>query len=263
MSEAPRKTAIVTGAGSPRGIGSAAALRLASNGYNVALLDLDRRVDSTADSIAASCPEAVVTAYQIDITDPASVAEVVANAVNALGSLDVLVHSAGIAGAETDVVDLSVPDFDAIVDTNLKGTFLVAQAAAKFMKAAGSGSIITISSIFGIRPVPKTAAYSASKAGVIALTQAMAGELGPSGVRVNVIAPGYIITEMLEEKQQERAERGGFDLAGERSRVDAMIPSRRHGTPEDVAGAVLYLASDGSSYVTGWTIGVAGGVVMH
>jgi 3-oxoacyl-[acyl-carrier protein] reductase len=255
--------AVVTGAASPKGIGSRVARRLAERGAHVIVMDLDRRVAATADDLRRAFPEQTFEAIEVDIADSTSVTSGIQQSVASMGGLDVVVHSAGIAGVEVDLVDVSDEDFDRIVSTNLRGTFLMLREAGRVMKDAGKGCIVTISSIFGIEPEVKTAVYSASKAGVVSLTHGLARELGPFGIRVNCIAPGYIATEMLEEKQLERADRHGLDLAEERQRIDGAIPLRRHGIPDDVAGAVIYLVSEEASYVTGWTLGVAGGVVMR
>jgi len=257
------RTAIVTGAASEVGIGAAAAARLAETGVDVVLMDRDPSVHNTAKRLADQHPHRRVMGATVDITDEVSVATAIRAAAEQLGHLQILVHSAGVAGAEVDLVDLSTADFDHIINTNLRGSFLVAQAAGRLMKASRRGSIVLVSSVFGLQPVIKTAAYAASKAGVIALGKGLALELGEYGIRVNTIAPGYISTEMLEDKQRERAQRMGTDLDGERRRVEQTIPLRRHGSSHDVADAVAYLTSDQASYVTGWTLGVAGGVVLH
>jgi NAD(P)-dependent dehydrogenase (short-subunit alcohol dehydrogenase family) len=131
------------------------------------------------------------------------------------------------------------------------------------MRTAHRGSIVTISSIFGQDPFPRTAAYSATKAGVIALTQALALELAPYGIRANSIAPGYMATEMQWAGLRARAAHAGISFDAERQRVAAMVPLGRHGTPDDVGAAVAFLASADAAYITGHTLGVHGGVVRR
>lgn len=259
----PRRVAVVSGASSPVGIGARVAHRLVADGWNVLVLDVDERVHETASGLRSLDPDAQVLASVVDTSVETAVDEAFARAQEELGRLDLLVHSAGVAGDEVDLVDLDSREFDRIVAINLRGTFLTTRAAARLMKPAGSGAIVTISSIFGLEPIAKTAAYSATKAGVIAMTQALARELGPYGVRVNSIAPGYINTEMLIGKQRERAERAGRTLAQEQTRIDETVPLRRHGTGDDIAGVVIFLASEDADYITGWTLGVNGGIVTR
>ena len=150
-----------------------------------------------------------------------------------------------------------------IVDVNYRGVFLTCKYAGRVMREQGSGNIITVSSIFGQEPYPRVAAYSGSKAGVIALTLAFALEMAPHNVRVNTIAPGYMATEMQWEGLRQRADHAGISFEEERQRVWDLVPLGRHGTPEDMGALVAFLASDDAAYITGVTLGLAGGVVRR
>jgi NAD(P)-dependent dehydrogenase (short-subunit alcohol dehydrogenase family) len=256
--------AFVTGAASPTGIGAAVVRRLARDGWAVLAFDLDPRLDSTVRGIRAELglPEARLVARIGDVSDATDIDAAVVTA-SGLGSLRLAVANAGTAGLEDDLVDQDVSAFDRIVAVNLRGVFLTCRAAGRMMRDARAGSIVTVSSIFGQEPFARAAAYSATKAGVIALTQALARELAPFGVRVNSVAPGYIATEMQAGAQRTRAWMAGITFEEEGLRVDGMVPLGRHGTGDDVAGAVAFLASPEASYITGHTLGVTGGVVMR
>ncbi|MBI2238747.1 MAG: SDR family oxidoreductase, partial [Actinobacteria bacterium] len=187
----------------------------------------------------------------------------VAEAAETLGGLDLLVNNAGIGGPTADLVDAAVADLRRVLDVNLLGAMLVARAAVRAMIAQGSGGcIVNIGSFFGQQGVAGAAAYCASKAGVALLTHSLALEVAPHGIRVNTIAPGNMDTEMHRADLRVLAERRGTTMEEELERVRATIPLGRHGTGEDVAGAVAWLASDDASYVTGQTIGVNGGVLL-
>jgi NAD(P)-dependent dehydrogenase (short-subunit alcohol dehydrogenase family) len=262
---AETRVALITGAASPIGIGASTGKRLLRDGWSVWLVDANERVEETARQLAQdlALPDGRVAGSMCDVTQEAQVERAVADLLSRFGRLDLAVANAGIAGQEIDLIDQTPDAFDHIVAVNLRGVYLTCRATGRVMRAARSGSIVTISSIFGQEPFAKAAAYSATKAGVVALTQSLARELGPFGVRVNSIAPGYIRTDMLNGSQQGRAERADLTFEEESQRVDAMVPLRRHGTGDDVAAAIAFLASDEASYVTGHTLGVTGGIVMR
>ena len=184
-------------------------------------------------------------------------------AADALGAIRLVVANAGIGGVEAEIVDTTAEEFDRIVRANLKGVFLTCREGARRMRAGAGGSMVLTASIFAQEPVPRTGVYSAAKAGVMALAQVLALEMAPHGVRVNAIAPGYMATEMLRTAQVDRARVAGISLEAEIARVDRMIPLGRHGTGEDFAAAVSFLASDSAAYITGQTLGVNGGVVRR
>ncbi len=221
------KIAIVTGGGS--GIGAAIAKRFTAEGAVVIAADI------TADG-----------ANRLDVADPASCTGLVASVVARHGRLDCLVNSAGI-GLDTPFLDTEVAEFDRIVAVNLRGTFLIGQACARVM---GPGaSIVNIASVSGLRGNTGRAAYGASKGGVVTLSQVMAVELAERGIRVNVIAPGPVDTPLVALIHD--AEIGAA--------WNSAVPMSRYGTPEEIAGAALFLASDDAGYVTGHVLAVDGG----
>ncbi len=239
------KTALITGASS--GLGRHFAKLLAKCGARVAIGA--RRMDklvSLAEEIRAAGGEALMV--ELDVTDEASVGKAVAQVADAMVGIDILVNNAGIVVAKP-ALELSVTDWDMTIATNLRGAFLVAQAAAKHMAETGGGSIVNIASIAGLRTGGHISAYAASKAGLIHLTKNLAVELARSKVRVNALAPGYIETELNAEFFARKA---GEDLI-------RRIPQRRLGRAEDLDGPLLLLVSDASRYMTGAVLVVDGG----
>ncbi len=244
------KTALVTGAGS--GLGRHFAKTLAQAGANVVLAARRReKLEETAQAItekggSASC-------IDLDVTDSSSVRDCFAEMESSVGALDILVNNAGIARQEF-LVDMSEDDWDAVIDTNLKGVFLIAQQTARAMiKAEKGGSIINIASILGLRVSKALASYIAAKSAVVQVTKAMALEWAQYGIRVNAIAPGYFITEM----NQEQFDAGAADVLTKR------VPMRRVGELEELSGPILLLASDAGSFMTGGTIEVDGGQLCN
>lgn len=261
--EGTGRAALVTGAA--RGLGEGIARRLAKDGWSVLMADADSRVGETASALGAALelPPGRLLPRVTDVADVIQIDSAVQAAVDRFAGLDLAVANAGIGGVETDLVDLEPSDFDAIVAVNLRGVYLTCRAAARVMRTVRQGSIVTISSIVGQDPLPRAAAYSATKAGVIALTQALALELAPYGVRANGIAPGYMATEMQWAGLRARAAHSGVSFEAERERVVAMLPLARHGTPDDVGAAVAFLASADAAYITGHTLGVHGGIIRR
>ena len=243
------KCALVTGAYS--GLGRHFALTLARAGARVALAA--RRLDALeqlAAEIAQSGGHAV--AMRLDVTDAASVREALDQCEAQLGGLDILINNSGTASG-VSILDQTEADWDRVLDTNLKGCFLVASETARRMRAAGRpGSIINIASILGFRQAAQVAAYSVSKAGLVQLTKAMALELARHNIRVNAIAPGYIDTDMTR----------GYMATPAGEAMLKRIPQRRLGRLEDLDGALLLLASDASSYMTGSVLVVDGGHLL-
>jgi 3-oxoacyl-[acyl-carrier protein] reductase len=245
MSES--KVAIVTG--SARGIGKAIALKFAKDGYDVVISDiLEDVAKETAKEIEALGQKSLVVVA--DVSKAEDAARLIDETVKAFGRLDVLVNNAGIT-RDNLAIRMKENEWDMVLNINLKGTFLCSQAAAKVMMKKRSGRIVNIASVSGILGTAGQANYASSKAGVIALTKALARELGPRNITVNAVAPGFIITEMTEKLPEKVKE----DYL-------AQIPLKRGGTPEDVANVVAFLASDAASYVTGTTLIVSGGLVM-
>jgi NAD(P)-dependent dehydrogenase (short-subunit alcohol dehydrogenase family) len=252
---------IVTGAA--RGLGEGIAKRLAADGGAVALVDVDEAVLATADRIHESSAGALTLAMRCDVSSEGEVGSVVADVLDRFGGVDLLVNNAGVGGPLAPVVDLPLDEFRHVLDVNLVGTFLMARACARWMTRAGMGGcIVNIGSIFGQQGTANGAAYCASKGGVALLTHSLALELAPFGIRVNTIAPGNMLTEMHLSDLRIEAEARRIPLDEQIERVRATVPIGRHGTSEDVAGAVAWLASPDASYVTGQTIGVSGGVLL-
>ena len=240
------KVALVTGASS--GLGRRFALTLAKAGAKVGVAA--RRTDRLAEVVREiEAFDGRAVPIPLDVTDPASVRAAVAAAETELGPIGVLVNNAGIVVAKP-LLDHDIGDWDRVIDTNLKGVWLMAQEVARHMVRLGhGGSIINIGSILGLTIEPTVPSYCASKAAVIHLSRAMAVELARHKIRVNVIAPGYFESDMTHDY-----------LASEHGRaMAARIPLRRTGAIGELDGALLLLASDASSYMTGAVITVDGG----
>jgi len=240
------KVALVTGAGS--GLGRQFALTLAEAGASVALAARRReKLKETAALIEEAGGKAICT--DLDVTDPLVVTSCVREVESELGTPDILVNNAGIA-RQAFLTDISEEDWDAVLDTNLKGVFLMAQATAKAMIMAGKpGSIVNIASILGLGVSKALGSYIAAKSGVIQLTKAMALEWTRNGIRVNALAPGYFVTEINEAA----FEQGAHEM------VKQHVPMARVGAMDEISGPLLLLASDAGSYMTGSIIAVDGG----
>jgi NAD(P)-dependent dehydrogenase (short-subunit alcohol dehydrogenase family) len=254
--------AVVTGAA--RGLGEAVAARLAAGGASVALIDISPEVTAAAERIAAGlAPGAAgrTTAIVADVADEAACEAAVGDAAERLGGIDALVNNAGIGGPDTAVVDTAFADFWSVLQVNLGSAFLASRAAARLMIARkAGGAIVNLGSIFGQQGVAGGAGYCASKAAVALLTQSLALELAPHGIRVNTIAPGNMATEMHWDELRSRARASGTTFEEQVDLVARGVPLGRHGTGADIAGAVTWLVSRDAGYVTGQTIGVNGGV---
>lgn len=238
------RIAIVTGAAS--GIGRATADLLVERGWRVAYVDRD--VGPLADVAARSAggPDTIVRA--LDVTDEDAVIRLVAEVAETFGGLDGVVNSAGIA-ADFHVFDTTAELFRRILDINVVGTFLVGREAARQMTKTG-GAIVNLASISGLRGSKGRSAYGASKGGVVTLTQVMANDLAPHGIRVNAVAPGPIETPMVK----------AVHTAADREIYGRFVPMRRYGTPHEIASVICFLL-DGtqSSYMTGEIVAVDGG----
>jgi NAD(P)-dependent dehydrogenase (short-subunit alcohol dehydrogenase family) len=245
------KVALVTGAGS--GLGRQFAETLASAGATVVLAARRReKLEETAALVRAAGRTAVCV--ELDVTDALSITNCIRETASEVGVPDILVNNAGIA-KQAFLTDISEAEWDAVIDTNLKGVFMVAQAVAKSMINAGKpGSIVNIASILGLRVSKSLASYIAAKSAVVQLTKAMAIEWARHDIRVNALAPGYFITEMNE--------RQFADGAGDKF-LQARVPLRRVGELREIAGPLLLLASDAGSYMTGSILVVDGGHVCN
>lgn len=244
MGESGSPSALVTGAAG--GLGLAIGKRLAASSYRVGLVDIDA---SGAESAASEIEGAA--GYGCDVTSESSVADMLRWFENHFGSCpDVLVNNAGIVRFG-DLLEHSVEDFRKVIDVNLVGTFLLAREVGRRMAERGSGAIVNITSLNAVQPSPDAGAYPASKAAVAKLTEQLALTLGPKGVRVNAVAPGFIdagMSKPIYNDPEVRAVRG------------ASVPAGRIGTAEDVAAAVAFLASAEADYIHGQHLLVDGGV---
>ncbi|MDE0837896.1 MAG: 3-oxoacyl-[acyl-carrier-protein] reductase [Kiritimatiellae bacterium] len=241
------KTALVTGAA--RGIGRAIAEKLASEGADLALCDLDADwLSDTAAAVEALGRKA--KGYTVDVRSTQGVQDAVSAIHADFGSIDILVNNAGIT-KDTFLVRMSEEDWDSVIDVNLKGTFNFTKATSKIMMKQRAGAIVNIASIIGLIGNAGQCNYAASKAGVIALTKSAAKELASRGIRANAVAPGFIQTKMTDALSDDV-----------KQKMLDVIPMSRFGQAEDVANVVAFLSSDASSYMTGQVLTISGGMVM-
>lgn len=242
------KNALVTGAS--RGIGREIAMELARQGANVAVnyAGSEKSANDVVAVIQSMGRQAF--AVQANVADGDAVAEMTKQVIEQFGSLDILVNNAGIT-RDNLLMRMKEDDWDAVIDTNLKGVFLCTKAVTRQMMKQRSGRIINISSIVGVSGNPGQVNYVAAKAGVIGLTKTTAKELASRGITVNAVAPGFITTDMTDKLNEEV-----------KSEMLKQIPLARLGDPEDIAKVVVFLASEDSRYMTGQTLHVDGGMVM-
>ena len=242
------KVSMITGAG--RGIGKEIALLFAQEGSDLAICDVKEEIlSSTKKEIEEKTGRKVFTG-KVDVTNAAEVEDFVKKTLDNFGSLDILVNNAGIT-KDNLVMRMSEGEWDAVLGVNLKGAFNCIKAVTRPMMKARYGKIVNMASIIGVMGNAGQANYAASKGGLIALTKAVAKELGSRNINVNAIAPGFIQTDMTDKL--------GEDAKG---KLLGLIPLGRMGNTEDVAKLALFLASDSSSYITGQVIKVDGGMVM-
>lgn len=241
------KTALITGGS--RGIGRAIALALAAHGANVALNYASN--EEAARATVAQIGDKQAIAVAGDIADPATGAKLVEATVAAFGRIDILVNNAGVTGDDL-ILRMSETDWDRVIDTNLKGTFTVTKAAIRPMVRQRWGRIISVSSVAGIVGNAGQSNYAAAKAGMIGFTKSIAKEVASRNITANVIAPGFVDTEMTAALTD-----------AQRDEIMRMVALGRTGTPGDVAPAAVFLASDEAAYVTGHVLTVDGGLVMY
>ena len=241
------KAIIVTGGS--QGIGEACVRRLASDGGKVAIWDVAREAGErlAAELVAQG---ANVIYVSCDVSDKRAVDAALAETEAALGPVGGLVNNAGIVRTG-NFLDITEEDWDAVINVNLRGAFLVGQAAARSMAKSGGGSVVNMSSVNGVTAIPSIAAYNVSKGGVEQLTRVMSLALADNGIRVNAVGPGTIGTEL--------AKNAVMTDEGALARIMSRTPLRRMGEPSEVADAVAYLLSDASSYITGQTLFIDGG----
>ncbi len=244
------KVAIVTGAA--RGIGRACAERLARDGADVALWDIeDAAGEASALAIGGADGAGDAAFFHCDVGYKAEVDESFQAVLDRFGKVDILVSNAGIM-RRADFLDLSETDFDDVIRTNLKSVFLCGQVVAKHMTERGEGgAIVNMSSTSVVMTMPTLSPYAASKGGISSLTRAMSLSLAPHGIRVNAVGPGTIITELNRDSL--------LSDPATRDRILSRTPLGRFGTGEDVASVVAFLASDDAAYVTGQTVYIDGG----
>ncbi|RDI49907.1 3-oxoacyl-ACP reductase FabG [Nocardia mexicana] len=245
-----QKVALITGAA--RGIGAATAAKLAADGAAVAIADLDETAcKTTAEAIVAAGGTAIPVAC--NVTDEAEVDAAFDRVAAELGSLDILVNNAGVL-RDNLLFKMSAEDWDTVLSVHLRGAFLCCRAAQRHMVAQKYGKIVNTSSVSALGNRGQ-ANYSAAKMGIQGLTRTLAMELGPFGITVNAVAPGFIVTEMTAAT----AARLGTTPEELQAKTAEITPVRRVGRPEDIANAVAFLASDASSFITGQTLYVDGG----
>jgi len=241
-------TALVTGAS--RGIGAACAVALANAGFDVGIGYVNDEAGATATAAAVQAAGRSAHVVQGDIADAAAAEALVTGTEDALGPLDALVLNAGIT-RDGLMMRMSDDDWDAVIGTNLSGSFFTARAALRGMMKRRAGSIVAVSSVVGMMGNAGQANYAAAKAGVIGLTKSLAKEAGGRGVRANAVAPGYITTDMTAGLSDDV-----------RDTLLSHTPLGRLGTPEDVAALVAFLCTDAAAFITGTVIPVDGGLAM-
>jgi 3-oxoacyl-[acyl-carrier protein] reductase len=242
------QVAIVTGAG--RGIGHAIAVRLGSEGARVACVSrTEENARGTANELNAARKDSA-KAYAVDVADHAAVLKVAARILEDFGKVDILVNNAGITRDDLSM-RMSLEDWEAVVDTNLRGAFSFVQGVQRSMIKQRGGRIINISSVIGLIGNAGQTNYAASKAGLIGFTKSLARELASRNITANVVAPGYIATDMTNSLREEI-----------QKSIQEKIPLKRVGAPEEIAAAVAFLASAEAGYITGQVLCVDGGIVM-
>ena len=241
------KVCIVTGAG--QGIGEATALKFAREGAVVIVCDVKQ---AQVEAVVHACRSAGAQAdgYAMDVTNRAQVDSVVAEVIATRGRIDVLVNNAGIT-QDARLQKMTLEQFDRVIDVNLRGVFHCSQAVADHMVGQGSGVILNASSVVGVYGNFGQTNYAATKFGVIGFTKTWSRELGPKGVRINAVAPGFIATPILASMPQKVVEQ-----------MESNVPLRRLGRPEEIANVYAFLASDEASYVNGAVLEVSGGLTL-
>lgn len=262
MGKLDGKTAVVTG--SARGIGRAIATTLAGEGASVVIADIN--AESAAETAEAITALGGGTALGVacNVTDRASVRSAIAAAVESFGRLDVMFNNAGISQT-VHFLDVTEDEFDKIMGVNAKGTLIgMQEAAEQFKRQGGGGKIVNTASIAGKQGFPLFSSYSASKFAVVGLTQAGAGALAEHKITVNAFCPGVVTTDLWDQLDDEFIEIGETQKPGEAlESFGAGILVGRLSTPDDITGLALFLASEGSDYITGQSINVDGGMVFH
>lgn len=246
------KVAVVTGGA--KGIGKAASIRLAEEGAHVAVTDVDESAGAAVvDEILDEGGEAAF--WKLDVADATNVDRVFREIGERWGKIDVLVNNAGIAGANKPTDELTEAEWDQVMDVNVKGVFLCTKYAIPYLREAGGGSIINLSSIYGLISAPDVPPYHASKGAVRLMTKTDALLYAKEQIRVNSVHPGYVWTPLVEELG-EQSEEG---VEGFRKHLESLHPVGHVGEPDDIAYGIVYLASDESKFVTGSELVIDGG----
>lgn len=257
---AERRVVIVTGAS--QGIGRAIAVAFGGRGDVVALAARnEERLEETADGVASAGGEPLVVAT--DVTDEASVGAMVEEVMSSHGRIDVLVNNSGVGGPSGLLWELEPAEWRSTFDVNVFGVFLVSRAVLPVMIDRGSGSVIIIGSISGKRPLFGRSSYSTTKSALIGLTRTLAVEAGHQGIRVNLVSPGFVAGPRLDWVIEAQAEARDVTRDQVLAEFETESPNSRLTEPEDVAGAVVYLASPDAAGITGADINVNSGVVMY
>lgn len=257
MNRVNKKTCIITGAA--LGIGKACTQRLADEGANIAVFD---RLDEAGNVLAKELQNRGVNAryWHVDVTSEKNVQTAMAEAAAHFGSVDVLVNNAGIAGVNKPTHEVTEAEWDLVQSVNVKGVFFCTKHAIPFMKKAGRGSIINLSSIYGLIGAPDSPPYHASKGAVRLMTKTDAMIYAPDKIRVNSIHPGFIWTPMVENHLRDS---GASDVEAARVEVGKLHPLGHMGEPDDIAWGVVYLASEESKFITGSELVIDGGYTAH
>jgi NAD(P)-dependent dehydrogenase (short-subunit alcohol dehydrogenase family) len=250
---------VVVCVGAARGMGCDAAERFAQEGAILVMADINPAVHDALEAIAPHAGFAV----ELDVRSADACERLIKRTVEEYSSLDVLAFFSGVVQQADEVADLDETEWDRVLDVNLKGAFLMMRAAARIMRSQDRGRIVAIASDWGRTGVPLFAAYCASKAGLIVLTQSMAAELAPHGVTVNTVSPSLIRTEMHDEAMRGEALKRGISFEQVCAEEWAKVPMLRPGEPEDISHAVMFLASHEARYITGASLDVTGGLMRR
>ena len=252
MSRLAGKVAIITGGAA--GIGLAAATRFVQEGAKVLLVDIN---ETMLEQAAAAIKSKAVSTTVADVTDPEQVQHYVRTAVERYGGIDILINNAGIEGEIKPIQEASIEMFDQVMAVNVRGVWLGMKYVIPEMEKRGGGSIVITSSMAGVAGAPAFSPYAASKHAVVGIMRSLASECGPLGIRINTVNPGLISTRMTDSLAEQANPQNPNQVKRD---YEERIPLQRYGTPEEVAQLMLFLASDESSYCTGGTYSVDGGM---
>jgi NAD(P)-dependent dehydrogenase (short-subunit alcohol dehydrogenase family) len=255
------QVAIVTGAA--QGLGRGTVLRLAAEGADVVPADIQPQVEETWAAVRERFPENGGFPINVDVTSASSVDAMIDQVVERLGGVDLIVNNAGVVQPMVPVAETSDEIFDRVIGVNLRGVFNGCRAAARVMREQGSGCIINLGSWYGKQGFANFGVYCASKSAVIRMTETLALELAPYGVRANSICPGNMATEMHWQALRDEAELRGITFEEMNQLVKESIPLGKQGTPDDIGAAVVYLASSEGAYLTGQALNINGGCLFH